>query len=122
MLHGRSTCLDSIQRQSSFVSPVETAISTFSRFITSFHPLSMPRMARGHYRRELAAWACLALGAGAVEGGVTGAIAKNVFEGVVNETLLNYAVAVLTGAPAFANIASFLWAGLRAPKLICESG
>lgn len=72
----------------------------------------MPRLARGHYRRELAAWACLALGAGAVEGGVTGVIAKYVFAETVDPILLNFAVAVLTSAPAFANIASFLWAGL----------
>ena len=49
---------------------------------------------------------------GAVEGGVTGVIVKNVFDGVVSPRQLNFSVAVLVGAPAFANIASFIWTGL----------
>jgi hypothetical protein len=39
-------------------------------------------------------------------------IAKNAFEGHVADKPLNFAVAVLAGAPAFANITSFLWAAL----------
>lgn len=69
-------------------------------------------MARGHYRREIVAWAGLALGIGAVEGGVGGIIAKNIFEGTVSPAMLNFTVAVLTGAPAFVNISSFIWTGL----------
>ena len=72
----------------------------------------MPPMSRMHYRRELAVWSLLPIALGAVEGGVTGVIAKNAFEGAVDERVLNLAVALLTTAPAFANILSFVWAGL----------
>ena len=94
------------------MTPVQTAIASVGRALNSFHPLSMPRLARGHYRRESVAWACLALGVAAVESGVTGVIARNVFDGVVSEKALNFAVAILAGATAFGNIASFFWAGL----------
>jgi len=94
------------------VTPVHTAIASVGRALNSFHPLSMPRLARGHYRRESVAWACLSLGVAAVESGVTGVIARNVFDGVVDEPTLNFAVAILAGATAFGNIASFFWAGL----------
>lgn len=72
----------------------------------------MPRLSRGHYRRELTAWAFLPVMMGVVEGGMVGVIAKNAFEGRVEPHLLNFAVAALAGAPAFANITSFLWAAL----------
>jgi hypothetical protein len=49
---------------------------------------------------------------GAVEGGVTAVLAKNAFAGVVPDRWLNIAVAILSGAPAFANVTSFLWAAL----------
>lgn len=76
----------------------------------------MPLLSRAAYRRELAAWSLLPVMVGVVEGGVTGVIAKNVFEGVAPEPMLNLAVAVLAGAPAVANIASFLWAALSHGK------
>jgi hypothetical protein len=69
-------------------------------------------MLRASYGRELAAWCFLPLMIGAVEGGVVGVIAKEVFAGAVSSRALNLAVAVLAGAPAFANILSFLWAAL----------
>ncbi|MCH7602635.1 MAG: MFS transporter [Planctomycetes bacterium] len=94
------------------MTPVETAIHSVSRVFGSFHPLSMPRLARGHYRREIVAWAGLALGMGAVEGAVGGVIAKNIFENTVSPAMLNFTVAILTGAPAFVNISSFIWTGL----------
>jgi MFS family permease len=72
----------------------------------------MPRLSRGHYRRELAASAFLPVMMGVVEGGMVSVIAKNAFEGDVPDGQLNFAVAVLAGAPAFANITSFLWASL----------
>ena len=58
----------------------------------------MPRLARGHYRREILAWAGLALGIGVAEGGVVGVIAKNLFEETVSPAMLNFAVAVLVGS------------------------
>ncbi len=72
----------------------------------------MPVLTRGHYRRELAASAFLPVMMGVVEGGMVSVIAKNAFEHQVPDASLNFAVAVLAGAPAFANITSFLWAGL----------
>ncbi|MCZ6835071.1 MAG: MFS transporter [Planctomycetota bacterium] len=94
------------------MSPVKTTITSITRVLTSFLPRSIPTMARGHYSREAVAWACLSLGVAAVEGGVTGVIAKYLFEGVVSPRMLNLTVAILAGAPAFANIISFFWAGL----------
>ncbi len=69
-------------------------------------------MLRANYSRELTAWFFLPFMLGAVEGGVTGVLAKTFFAGAVHPYRLNLAVAVLAGAPAFANIVSFLWAGL----------
>lgn len=76
----------------------------------------MPVLTRGHYRRELAASAFLPVMMGVVEGGMVSVIAKNAFEGQVPEPSLNFAVAVLAGAPAFANITSFLWASLSSGR------
>ncbi|MBT8484095.1 MAG: MFS transporter [Phycisphaerales bacterium] len=92
------------------MSPVETAIQSVGRAIGSFHPQAMPPLTRGHYRRELAAWFFLPVMMGAIEGGVVGVIAKNAFTGTVSDGWLNLAVAALSGAPAFANVTSFLWA------------
>ena len=90
--------------------PVVTAINSVGRAIGSFHPGAMPRLSRAHYRRELVAWLFLPVMMGAVEGGVVGVIAKNAFADSVPESWLNLAVAVLTGAPALANVTSFIWA------------
>ena len=94
------------------MSPVAAALQSVSRAISSYHPSTMPLMSRSHYRRELVVWSLLPIMLGAVEGGVTGVLAKHIFAGVVDPRGLNLAVAVLTGAPAFANVTSFVWAGL----------
>ncbi len=88
------------------------AKKTIGRAIGSFHPSAMPPLTRLHYRRELLAWFFLPVMLGAVEGGVTGVIAVNAFAEAVPKWVLNIAVALCTGAPAFANITSFLWASL----------
>ena len=72
----------------------------------------MPRLSRGHYRRELVAWFFLPIMLGAVEGGIVGVLAKNIFETAASTRALNLCVAVLAGAPAFANVTSFIWAAL----------
>lgn len=82
----------------------------FRRLIPKRRPL--PYMVRGTYPRELRSWALLAVALGAVEGGITGVIVKNAFDGAVDATLLNFAVAVVTGAPALAHVLSWVWAGL----------
>jgi MFS family permease len=86
--------------------------SAVGRALGSFHPASVPALARGHYRRELVAWLLLPIMMGAVEGGVVSVLAKNAFDGTVPERVLNLVVGLLSGAPAFANVTSFLWASL----------
>ncbi|MGI9012704.1 MAG: MFS transporter [Phycisphaerales bacterium] len=87
-------------------------ITHMSRAVASFRPSAMPLLSRAHYRRELWAWTMLPVALAAVEGGVTGVIARNCFEGAVSDGLLNFAVAVLAGAPAISNIVSFLWSAV----------
>ncbi|MEJ2603567.1 MAG: MFS transporter [Gammaproteobacteria bacterium] len=76
----------------------------------------MPFVARALYGRELRAWTLFSFGLGAVEGGVVGVIAKNAFEGAVGDLVLNQSVAIVAGAPAFANILSFMWAGIASGR------
>ena len=73
---------------------------------------STPPAFRSHYRRELLAWAFLPMMMGAIEGGVVGVLTKRLFEGAVESSLLDWAVATLAAAQGFANISSFMWAGL----------
>lgn len=94
------------------MTPIQLAIDSVGRVVASFHPRRQPLMLRANYARELTAWWLLPLMLGAVEGGVTGVLAKTYFEGYTDPRTLNLTVAVLTGAPAFANIVSFLWAAL----------
>jgi hypothetical protein len=94
----------------------ENPFSLAVRTIDSFRPASMPAMARHSYRRELLAAAFLPWLVAIVEGGVIGVIVKKSFDGVVGDTPLNYAVALLTAAPAFANITSFVWVRLTHGK------
>ena len=68
--------------------------------------------ARGQYYREMASWSLLAVALGALEGGVIGVMLKNLFAGEVGGRVLNYSVALLTGAPHFCNLLSFVWARL----------
>lgn len=72
----------------------------------------MPLFTRVAYQRELVAWSLLPIMMGAVEGAVTGVIIKEIYQGVVSDRMLNFAVALLTGAMAYANITSFLWAAV----------
>jgi hypothetical protein len=94
------------------VSPVRKALNSLNMAMASFHPGAMPLLSRGHYRRELVAWFFLPIMLGAVEGGIVGVLAKNVFEGAATTRTLNLCVAALAGAPAFANVTSFLWAAM----------
>lgn len=91
---------------------VETAINSVGKAVGSFHPSAMPPLARVHYRREAVAWLLISTMMGAVAAGVVGVIAKNAFAGSVSEKWLNIAVALLTGAGAYAHLSSFLWASL----------
>ncbi|MEZ6241681.1 MAG: MFS transporter [Phycisphaerales bacterium] len=75
----------------------------------SFLPSSMPLLSRMNYRRELTAAFFFPLVIACVEGGVIGVLVRNAFEGVVDDVWLNFVVAGLVAAPAFANVASFVW-------------
>ena len=91
------------------MSPLQLAIDKVGRAVASFHPRTLPLLLRAHYGRELSAWCLLPLMLGALEGGVVAVIAKTVFSASVHTRWLNLAVAILVGAPAFANVVSFLW-------------
>jgi MFS family permease len=62
--------------------------------------------------RELLSWALTAVALGALEGGLLGVIVKNQFAQVASPLVVNLSVAVVAGAPAFANLSSFLFAHL----------
>ena len=94
----------------------ENPFAMIVRSVDSFRPASMPVMARHSYRRELIAGLFLPWLIGLTEGGVIGVIVKKYFEGSVDGQLLNYAVAAVTAAPAFANVTSFVWARLTHGK------
>lgn len=63
--------------------------------------------------REVQVNGLLAVTLGVLEGGLLGVIVKTGFNGVADVALVNLAVAVVTGAPALANVAS-LWFAQRA--------
>lgn len=62
--------------------------------------------------RELLSWSLTAITLGALEGGLLGVIVKNQFSGAASPTLINFAVAIVAGAPSFANLSSFFVAPL----------
>jgi len=63
-------------------------------------------------RTEWSTWASLSIVSALLEGGVLGVIVKNGFAGQVSDIWLNFAVALVTGAPYFSNLLSFYWVGL----------
>lgn len=72
----------------------------------------LPFVARTLMPRELQINALMAVALGALEGGLLGVIVKNGFSGVAGGPTINLAVALVTGAPAFANVASLIFANL----------
>ncbi len=81
-----------------------------------FQLRAMPLDSRTHYKREFLAWAFLPMMMGAIEGGVVGVLTKRLFSGEVDETMLDWSVAALAAAQGFANISSFIWAGVSHGK------
>ena len=53
---------------------------------------------------------------GAIEGGVVGVLTKRMYDGVVEQSILDWAVAALAAAQGFASMSSFLWAALSHGK------
>ena len=72
----------------------------------------LPFVARTLMPREVNANATMAVALGALEGGVVGVVVKTQFDDVAAPGLVNLAVALVAGAPAFANMASLWFAGL----------
>ncbi len=72
----------------------------------------LPLIARALVPRELASWGLISVALAAVEGGVMGVLVKNVFAASAPPLAVNIAVAAVSGAPAFANLASFVFAAL----------
>ena len=64
------------------------------------------------YAREMWPWALLGIACGLVEGGTVAVLVKKGFAGLVSPHVVDFAVAVVSGAPALANISSFAWANL----------
>jgi MFS family permease len=64
------------------------------------------------YAREVWPWALLGVASGLVEGGTIAVLVKKGYGGLVEPHWVNFAVALVSGAPALANIFSFAWANL----------
>jgi MFS family permease len=64
------------------------------------------------YAREVWPWALLGIASGLVEGGTVAVLVKKDYTGLVPLHWVDFAVAVVSGAPALANIFSFAWANL----------
>ena len=101
-------------------SPLRLVIFAF----LSFHPSAMPWLARPNYARELRAAFFLPWVLAATEGGVVGFIVRKLYDGIVDDTLLNILVGVVATAPALANITSFIWSSIAQsrPKIRMITG
>lgn len=88
--------------------------SLLGAMVRDFHPERLPPMLRATYARELVSWFFLPVMLGAVEGGTIAVVVKKSFTGAegISDAHLNLAVTMLTAAPNFANLTSFLWAGV----------
>jgi Major Facilitator Superfamily len=64
------------------------------------------------FRREILPWGLLGLALGLVEGATAAVLVKQHFAGVAPVFAVNIAVALVSGAPAFSNVLSFVWANL----------
>ena len=69
-------------------------------------------VAESIYRREILPWGLLGLALGLVEGATAAVLVKQHFAGVAPRFVVNLAVGLVSGAPAFANVLSFVWANL----------
>ena len=77
-----------------------------------FHPVRPSALAEGIFRREIAPWGLLGLALGLVEGATAAVLVKQHFSGVAPAFAVNLAVALVSGAPAFSNVLSFVWANV----------
>jgi hypothetical protein len=75
-------------------------------------PARPSALAEGIFRREILPWGLLGLALGLVEGATAAVLVKQHFAGVAPRFAVNIAVALVSGAPAFSNVLSFVWANL----------
>lgn len=79
-------------------------------------------MAAALMPRELTSWSLTAIALGALEGGLLGVMVKNQFALAASPAVINLAVAVVAGAPAFTNLSSFYFAsrarGRKKPEML----
>jgi hypothetical protein len=76
------------------------------------HPVRPSALAEGIFRREIVPWGLLGLALGLVEGATAAVLVKQHFSGVAPTFAVNLAVALVSGAPAFSNVLSFVWANV----------
>ncbi len=64
------------------------------------------------FRREIAPWALIGLTLGLVEGATAAVLVKTGYRGTTSPFAVNLATAFVSGAPAFSNVVSFVWANI----------
>jgi MFS family permease len=75
-------------------------------------PAGPSNLVEGIFRREVLPWTLLGFTSGLVEGATVAVLVKKGYAGAASPTAVNFAVALVSGAPALANIVSFAWANL----------
>ena len=75
-------------------------------------PVQPSPLAEGIFRREILPWGLLGLTLGLVEGATAAILVKQHFAAAATAFGVNIAVALVSGAPAFSNVLSFVWANL----------
>jgi hypothetical protein len=76
------------------------------------YPVRPSALAEGIFRREIVPWGLLGLALGLVEGATAAVLVKQHFTGAAPVFAVNLAVALVSGAPAFSNVLSFVWANV----------
>jgi len=76
------------------------------------YPARPSALAEGIFRREILPWGLLGLALGLVEGATAAVLVKQHFAGAAPAFAVNLAVALVSGAPAFSNVLSFVWANV----------
>lgn len=69
-------------------------------------------LAEGIFRREILPWGLAGIPLGLVEGATAAVLVKQHFAGLAPPVAVDLCVALVSGAPAFANVLSFAWANL----------
>jgi hypothetical protein len=80
--------------------------------VADTHPARPSALVEGIFRREIVPWGLLGLALGLVEGATAAVLVKQHFAGVAPAFVVNLAVALVSGAPAFSNVLSFVWANV----------